>query len=352
MRPKRPFSVPAGILAALVLLFLALTAPSCGRSSVAICGQNIDCPPVASCDGGSCKVGPDSGPDGAACPGGQVSCAGECTNVANDPANCGACGQACGSGLTCSGSQCTGTCAAGSTRCGDVCVDLNSDPAHCGACAASCGTGQTCVGSKCGCSGSGQTACGAACVITQTDPLNCGGCGKACAGGQACANGSCSCPALTSSCDGSCRSFVSDSSNCGKCGLVCGATTPFCQTDACVSACTNPNVACGLICVNLNSDALNCGGCGSACVGGKSCNGGKCSCPAGFTDCNGQCVDVTADPGNCGGCGELRHRRQLRRCQVRLRGRGDVVLWNLRQHRARREQLRRVRHCVRRRHGV
>jgi len=36
----------------------------------------------------------------------QVTCNGQCTSLASDPANCGACGFACGAGESCSNSQC------------------------------------------------------------------------------------------------------------------------------------------------------------------------------------------------------------------------------------------------------
>ena len=59
---------------------------------------------------------------------------------------------------------------------------------------------------------------------------------------------------------------------------------------------------------------------GTPCGVGKTCQRGRCVCPAGTTECSGVCVDTTSDPRNCGTCGT--------RCQLNgacLAGRCDCV---------------------------
>lgn len=65
-----------------------------------------------------------------------------------DPANCGACGNAC---FFCSGGQCIflQACLSPEVFCGDVCVNLQTDPANCGACGAACGIIEPCIGGEC-----------------------------------------------------------------------------------------------------------------------------------------------------------------------------------------------------------
>ena len=61
---------------------------------------------------------------------------------------------------------------------------------HCGACGNACPTGQSCTGGACGC-GPNQTDCSGTCANTMTDRNNCGACGTACPEGQNCAAGQC-----------------------------------------------------------------------------------------------------------------------------------------------------------------
>lgn len=84
---------------------------------------------------------------------------------------------------------------AGSASCGDLtscngqCVSTADDPANCGSCGNACGAEQTCAAGMCACATG--VACGTACVDTDLDEANCGGCGMACATGETCANGGC-----------------------------------------------------------------------------------------------------------------------------------------------------------------
>jgi hypothetical protein len=136
-------------------------------------------------------------------------CSGHCTSLATDAANCGACGHSCAKGESCSGGSCScdaTTCGGASwegkrsagTTCGNACVDLASDPANCGACGNACAGGLLCTTNDAGnaecasdCLGTGQTACGRACVNLQTHRWNCGACGRACGSKECCFGGRC-----------------------------------------------------------------------------------------------------------------------------------------------------------------
>ncbi len=61
--------------------------------------------------------GPHDAAGDVACTGNQTACDGGCVNTQNDPNNCGTCGHACGSGLLCSGGQCSTTCNPPETTC-------------------------------------------------------------------------------------------------------------------------------------------------------------------------------------------------------------------------------------------
>lgn len=139
----------------------------------------------------------DAGPDASpACGLGETSCSGACRNLAADPANCGTCGNLCGSGQRCTAGVCQITCDAPRAICGagaaQSCVDVSDDNGNCGRCGTVCTPGQVCAASACttACDAP-RTTCVGACVDTQEDRTNCGTCGTACAAGQACAGGVC-----------------------------------------------------------------------------------------------------------------------------------------------------------------
>jgi hypothetical protein len=85
---------------------------------------------------------------GTECEAGLTFCegSGACTDVGSDPANCGACGAVCDSGVCDAGScvvNVTAGCAEGLTDCsGNLdCVDLFADPFNCGECGVVCDSG-------------------------------------------------------------------------------------------------------------------------------------------------------------------------------------------------------------------
>jgi hypothetical protein len=84
---------------------------------------------------------------------GTAYCSGTCIDVTSDESNCGACGQKCGSGLTC---------------CIGQCVDTTFDANDCGAC------GNVCTGLCC----AGQ--------CKADDANNCGSCDTMCGGDTPC----------------------------------------------------------------------------------------------------------------------------------------------------------------------
>lgn len=104
-----------------------------------------------------------------------------------------------------------------------------------------------------------------------------------------------------------------DVDNCGSCGNQCprgsdafhfkrgcvsGQCQPFCQSGY-VDCNGIPDDGCES---EPKTDAANCGICGNACPAGVACIDGKCGCPPGMTNCDGECVDLKSDDGNCGAC--------------------------------------------------
>lgn len=93
-------------------------------------------------------------------------CGGVCVALSGDTNNCGACGNACGAGQTCSNGACasplppppdagpavdSGNCDFGFDKCGagGACVEILFDNKNCGTCGNICGAGTTCTRGNC-----------------------------------------------------------------------------------------------------------------------------------------------------------------------------------------------------------
>jgi glycosyl hydrolase family 12 len=197
-----------------------------------------------------------------------------------------------------------GGCAAGTTLCAGACSNLASDPANCGACGKICLTGLVCQNSLCGCR-AGQTSCAAGnCVDTTSDGKNCGACGTSCASGMVCSQSKCAtgCAAQLVLCGSSCVDTTGNSQNCGACAHSC-PPDQSCWMSGC--RCPTGQGPCGtnMQCVDVTTSVQHCGTCPNVCAAGASCAAGQCACPAGQIVCGNTCIDPNTDPVNCGKCG-------------------------------------------------
>jgi hypothetical protein len=143
------------------------------------------------------------------CMGGTTECNVTCVYLTVDPANCGACGNACQPRAICvaptdGGGLGSCQCPTGNPLpdggqtildCNGTCSDITSDPNNCGGCAGAggsvCPSGQVCApndagGGSCEVSCGTATECNGACVTLSSDPNNCGACGNICPQGYGC----------------------------------------------------------------------------------------------------------------------------------------------------------------------
>jgi len=92
------------------------------------------------------------------CDPGTVRCGENCVDTMTSTFNCGSCGFACTGSYSCVGGKCA--CAGklpdecktiddAGTELGGICVNLKTDPANCGTCKNACGTGGKCVDGAC-----------------------------------------------------------------------------------------------------------------------------------------------------------------------------------------------------------
>jgi hypothetical protein len=209
---------------------------------------------------------------------------------------CGGLCVMCPDGGVCSGTSCV--CPGGMTPCGPapgVCSNLQEDPDNCGSCGFTCISGSTCTSGKCLCSGSSSRPCGNCGTQTRTCNANgtwsgwstCSGQGTCAPGsrqsceqngtqtcGSNCKWGACTCSSPNVLCRGLCVNTSSDPNNCGSCGHGCD----------------------GKPCV---------GGQCAPCASGQQLCGGQCFTPPGQACCgstiydptqNTCCADGDADP--------------------------------------------------------
>ena len=252
---------------------------------------------------------PDGAPDGMVemCEPGLVDCGEGCTALAGDSDHCGACGNACPSGVSCAVGRCD--CEEPLKSCDGLCTDPATDNDHCGMCGNACREGDICLEGACvvDCESPDQRCPGTdgefVCSNPQTDAVNCGLCGASCSGGAACVDGTCSCGAGQISCSGTCIDPANDADFCGNCLTSCG-DAGVCTDGAC-STCGTGLTACGNVarCTDTDTSRLHCGACDNTCGPGSGCTDGACACLPGFVDCDGDCAALISDRNNCGGCG-------------------------------------------------
>jgi hypothetical protein len=325
--------------------------------------------PLLACVGTKCPA------PCATCPNDQFLCE---TNLQNDDKNCGECGNSCGDFelINMIGRCVKGACAFECSMrldpnrnfmmqfrdCNnlidDGCeIDISDDPANCGACGNACAAGERCIKGRCGCPPP-LTDCHGRCVDTRSDDGNCGACDHECdpiatecnpprpntqsgCSGSVCGKvkcmegyGDCNHDLDEAYTDKGCRSDgcetnlqIPDPNNCGKCGLKC-LPGQECRDEGyglqCLDACAKAGLTlCPLPtrCVDLLSDRDSCGICNNRCPLGafdgayeghqvSSCSKGFCKleCVVGFGDCNndpsdGCEVDLSRNPASCGSCG-------------------------------------------------
>lgn len=105
--------------------------------------------------GPSCFLFEDAGEK---CETAETDCNGECADLGSDSEHCGACGNACTTGVECRDGECVGACSEAEVPCLGVaadgtfvvlCVDVRDDPDNCGSCGHVCNEGDVCDAGEC-----------------------------------------------------------------------------------------------------------------------------------------------------------------------------------------------------------
>ena len=343
-------------------------AKNCGGCGIACAAgmacQQGRCPMVGGVDagappkdggGGNTGMAGNTGTDGGAGQGGTISasvkaCLGAsgtvCDDLANDHANCGACGKACGATQYCSNMVCTDfpamDCGTGATQCLDqngqkpICTMLLYDPRNCGACGNVCASG-VCQDGQCmvnlsqdggavaadagtapqGCNPMAPTQCpgpsaSTYCADTTRGTSDCGACGNACSAGLVCMGSECVTPTMVGgACGGSltmcasgCTSTLDDSRNCGQCGQFCDGS---CNSGSCQapgqapfgSACNRNGDCAGNLCLDKMRFGYPQGFCSSVCDTDLPCGAGQQCVGSPTSGAFGACRTACADDAGC-----------------------------------------------------
>ena len=110
----------------------------------------------------------------------ELCCNGSCVFPLYDDKNCGGCGNACPSGVSCKGD--------GGIGCGPSTLDGASSTSSSGVAGVVCTSDADCYPDP----HDLALCCGGFCSFIYSDPKNCGACGKACAEGLSCSGSTCS----------------------------------------------------------------------------------------------------------------------------------------------------------------
>ena len=272
----------------------------CGR----VCPSNMGTP---ACSGGTCGISTCVDPYRECEPNDALACE---TNVTNDLAHCGACGNPCyfpNGSAACRNRECVLTdCASGFADCtsGLGCETQLGSPEHCRSCDETCsnahgtnacranGCEPTCATGYGDCDSSRNNGC-----ETPTDTLSdCGTCGVACSFPNAtasCATGTCTfigCASGYGDCTSAagCETALGSDVNCAACGNRCTNEhgTNRCQASApsfdCAPTCSSGYADCDGNpdngCEATLASTTDCGVCGRSCTGGTPyCRNGACT---------------------------------------------------------------------------
>lgn len=222
-----------------------------------------------------------------------------CTGCGSDKGSgvaCGALGEACCAGRTCT----TGTCNGGGPgvcadcgQPGQVCCDLGT-----------CGAGGCCINNICTGDGSTCPTLGGACTDGSCGGGTCGAAGQPCCAGECtagavtCVNGACAtCGGPGEPCcqDRGCGpDLVCDNGACLQCG---GPGEPCCPGDTCQAGCCDQG---NQVCVADEA----------ACPTGGTCSNNTCVCAGGQQNCGNGCEDTTRNVDQCGACATTCNDRQ------------------------------------------
>lgn len=316
------------------------------QTDVDNCGAcGTKCGAAETCDAGlCCDIATEENVGGLCCPIGWANCNGVCTNL-DSAASCGATcatATACAANEVCDNNTCTLSCTTGTTACSGACVDTDSDANNCGACGNACAAGQTCTAGVCdACPDLTPTECEAplnACVDPRADSSSCGDCDTICQAGEHCSTTSVRIASASQS--GFTATFITSAPHFLVAGSeivvdgvsvvgyngawevvtvptltsftavlpvqnlppATGGSTSFAESGMCCGFGTD---ACNGACVDVTTDVNNCGECGNACSNGAVCVDGACECGFGSITCGNRCITPTVDPLNCGACGNV-----------------------------------------------